>query len=221
MCKYSIIDPMFDLNLLVFGYLFLRLAPFIIACFFTLASLLNADYKGVLYLAGLILSTAIVMMFSPVLTNIAKHTWWTDMFDAPQAPADICKAFSLVEDTSLLPQSQSMLAFTFVYLLYPIIKNSVAAMNVPTLIFFPVLLIFDFVWNVKNSCYKFGQLAASLVLGGLMGLLWALSVSSGGKQMDMLYFTTGSPELVKCSKPNTSTFKCSVYKGGKLITKNM
>ena len=213
---------MFDLNLIVFGYLFLRLAPFIIACFFTLASLLNADYKGVVYLAGLILSTAIVMMASPLLTKIAEKTWWPSMFNKPEVePAAICKAFSLVEDTSLLPQSQSMLAFTFVYLLYPIIKNSVAAMNAPTLIFFPVLLIFDFVWNIRNSCFRFGQLAASLTLGGLMGLIWALSVSSGGKQMDMLYFTTGSPELVKCSKPNTSTFKCSVYKGGKLITNNM
>jgi hypothetical protein len=114
-----------------------------------------------------------------------------------------------------------MLAFTFAYLLYPIIKNSVVTMNLPTLIFFPVLMIFDFVWNVRNSCYKFGQLFASLMLGSGLGICWALVVSGGGKQMDSLYFTTGSPELVKCSKPNTSTFKCSVYKGGKLITNNM
>jgi hypothetical protein len=207
---------MFDLNLIVFGYLFLRLAPFIIACFFTLASLLNADYKGVIYLAGLILSTVIVMMASPIFAA----TGW-DMFKPLPDTMPICNAFSLVQDTSLLPQGQSMLAFTFAYLLYPIIKNSVVTMNLPTLIFFPVLMIFDFVWNVRNSCYKFGQLFASLMLGSGLGICWALVVSGGGKQMDSLYFTTGSPELVKCSKPNTSTFKCSVYKGGKLITNNM
>ena len=207
---------MFDLNLIVFGYLFLRLAPFIIACFFTLASLLNADYKGVIYLAGLILSTVIVIMASPIF---AATEW--EMFKSPSDIPAICKAFSLVEDTSILPQGQSMLAFTFAYLLYAIIKNSVVMMNLPTLIFFPVLITFDFVWNARNSCYKFGQLFTSLILGGILGVCWALVVSGGGKQMNSLYFTTGSPELVKCSKPNTSTFKCSVYKGGKLITSNM
>lgn len=207
---------MFDLNLIVFGYLFLRLAPFIIACFFTLASVLNADYKGVIYLAGLILSTVIVIMASPIF---AATEW--EMFKSPSDIPAICKAFSIVEDTSILPQGQSMLAFTFAYLLYAIIKNSVVMMNLPTLIFFPVLIIFDFVWNARNSCYKFGQLFTSLTLGGILGVCWALVVSGGGKQMDSLYFTTGSPELVKCSKPNTSTFKCSVYKGGKLITNNM
>lgn len=207
---------MFDLNLIVFGYLFLRLAPFIIACFFTLASVLNADYKGVIYLAGLILSTVIVIMVSP----ICRATDW-EMFKSPSDIPAICKAFSMVEDTSILPQGQSMLAFTFAYLLYAIIKNSVVMTNLPTLIFFPILIIFDFVWNTRNSCYKFGQLFTSLILGGILGVCWALVVSGGGKQMDSLYFTSGSPEMVKCSKPNTSTFKCSVYKGGKLITNNM
>jgi sulfur-oxidizing protein SoxB len=35
-----------DFNILAFGYLFLRLAPFVLVCFFSLSSLLNQDFKG-------------------------------------------------------------------------------------------------------------------------------------------------------------------------------
>ena len=42
-------------------YLFFRLSPFIIACFFSLISIFNSDLKGFIYLVGLIFSTAITM----------------------------------------------------------------------------------------------------------------------------------------------------------------
>lgn len=211
---------MFDLNLVVYGYLFLRLAPFIIACFFTLASVLNADYKGVIYLAGLILSSVIIMVLTPIIHKLDDKVDW---FKAPDEAerAQICKEFRLIEVDGQLPQSQSILSFTFAYLLFPMIKNQVFVTNIPTLIFFPLLIGFDFVWNINNSCFRYGQLIVSLILGGLFGYLWAMVVSSNGKVKDNLYFTNGSPDLLQCSRPSKSTFKCDVYKGGKLLTNNI
>ena len=44
-----------DLNVIGFGYLFLRLAPFVLASFFILASIFNQDFKGFIYLVGVVL----------------------------------------------------------------------------------------------------------------------------------------------------------------------
>ena len=41
-------------------YLFLRLAPFIIVCYFILLSIFNKDIKGIIYLTGLMFSALIV-----------------------------------------------------------------------------------------------------------------------------------------------------------------
>lgn len=213
-----------ETQLLIFGYLFLRLAPFIIACFFTLASILNADYKGFIYLAGLVMSSVLVIMSSNPLFAIGDKIKDMMMGEVPNflaPPTDrgpLCNEFSLITDTSLLPQGQSMLGFTFAYLLYPIIHNEVVISNLPTIIFFPILILFDLIWNAKNSCYSFGQLIVSLILGVVFGICWALIVSA--KTMDSLYYTVGTPgqEVTKCSTPSKSTFKCDVYKGGKLLT---
>lgn len=203
-----------ELNFQVFLYLFLRLSPFILACFFTLASIFNQDYKGIIYLAGLILSSVFVIMASyfPMLNKIPH----------PENPPEICKLFTMgqTDDISALPLGQSMLMFTFAYLLYPMIKNDLVKSNIPTMVFFPLLIAFDFMWNTKNSCYHWLQLLVSAGLGGMIGWFWAYIVSSGGNNQDNVYFTSLS-EKETCKKPSKSTFKCNVYKNGKLISKNI
>ena len=47
-----------EANLFTIAYLFFRLSPFIIACFFSISSIFNNDMKGLIYLVGLILKTS-------------------------------------------------------------------------------------------------------------------------------------------------------------------
>lgn len=53
-----------DLNFVSIVYLFYRLAPFIIVCFFTLNSLINQDLRGLMYLCGLLLLVTAVFISS-------------------------------------------------------------------------------------------------------------------------------------------------------------
>lgn len=55
-----------EVNLLSISYLFFRLAPFIIVCFFTLNSLFNQDLRGIIYLCGLLILIATVVLTPPV-----------------------------------------------------------------------------------------------------------------------------------------------------------
>lgn len=202
-----------DLNIIGFGYLFLRLAPFVLASFFTLASIFNQDFKGFIYLVGLLFSSFITMLAAklPFISNLTRPT------DAPE----ICNVLTIGQTDSLsdLPLGQSAINYTFAYLWYSMIHSDLVGQNIPTLVFFPLLIIFDFVWNFNNSCYSFFQLATSAGVGGLIGWLWAYIISTS-KSPSLMYFSSLTNEDV-CSRPTKSTFKCNVYKNGKLISKNI
>jgi len=62
-----------EVNLLSISYLFFRLAPFIIVCFFTMNSLFNQDLRGIVYLCGLLILIATVILTPPygvVILNV-------------------------------------------------------------------------------------------------------------------------------------------------------
>lgn len=205
-----------ELNIITFGYLFLRLAPFILVCFFSLASIFNQDFKGLIYLIGLLFacvgSSMIGKLFKPLL----------DVFQPEdQSIPEICKMITIGQSQNLsdLPLGQTVFAYTFVYLLYTIVKNNFVTQNVPTIVFFPVLIVADFWWNIRNSCNWWGTLLMSLVSGGLFGLLWATIIDST-KNASLQYFSIINNKEI-CSKPSKSTFKCNVYKNGKLIGGNV
>ena len=202
-----------DLNVVGFGYLFLRLASFVLASFFTLASIFNQDFKGFIYLVGLLFCSFVTMLSSklPFINKLSR----------PEDSPEICNVLTIGQTDSLsdLPLGQSTLAYTFSYLLFSILKYKMVLQNIPTLVFFPLLLIFDFIWNLNNSCYSFFQLLTSLSVGSIVGLVWA-SVISSSKTPSLMYFSSLSNKEV-CSKPSKSTFRCNVYKNGKLISKNI
>jgi hypothetical protein len=198
-----------DLNILTITYLFLRLAPFVLVCFFSLSSLLNQDLKGLVYLSGLIFSSFCTMFFGNILSFIPKYD--------PQERPEICTIISLNQhsEISKLPLGQSVFGFTFFYLLYPMIINNYVMNNIPTLVFFPSLIVFDMVWNIQNTCYTFWQLITSLFFGIMFGILWAYLIGKTNNP-SLQYLATSSNNEV-CSKPSKQTFTCKVYKNGQLL----
>jgi hypothetical protein len=200
-----------DINIVSYSYLFLRLAPFILVCFFTLSSILNQDFKGLVYIAGLLLSC-----FTTILLGNAFSDFIPKLDDKP----DICNMISMSSngDISNLPLGQSVISFTFGYLLYPLIKLQIFKKNIPTLVFFPVLLLFDIIWNVKNSCYTPPQLFLSLIIGGLLGAFWGYIISKANNPSLQYFAGTSGNEV--CSAPSNTTFKCDVYKNGELLSSN-
>jgi len=197
-----------ELNIITFMYLFLRLAPFILVCFFSLASLFNQDFKGLVYLVGLIFACFITIFFGNVIT-----------LPAPTADSriDMCSIITIsgTEGLSKLPMGQTVFGFTYAYLLFAIIPNLVTQ-NIATIVFFPILILFDMWWNFNNSCYSFWQLLLSLVIGGMCGWLWGYIIDS--TKTDSLKYFSGLNNNEQCSAPAKTTFRCKVYKGKKLMT---
>jgi len=192
-----------DLNIISITYLFLRLAPFVLVCFFSLSSLLNQDFKGLVYLAGLIVACFITILFG----NILKLSNYL-----PEERPEICNLLTINQqgDFSKLPLSQTVFSFTLFYLLVPIKEQHLAKQNIPTLVFFPILILFDIAWNIQNTCYKFQHLLASLILGGGIGLGWGYLIY---KTNPSIQYLVGPKNNEVCSKPTKQYFKCKTSNG--------
>lgn len=193
-----------DLNIISLTYLFLRLAPFVLVCFFSLSSLLNQDFKGIVYLVGLIFACFSTIMVGNILP--------LPSFGAELRP-EVCNILSINQsgDFSKLPLSQTVFSYTLFYLLIPIIDQKLAKQNIPTLVFFPILILFDIAWNIQNTCYRFEQLFASLFLGGVFGLSWGYLIYS--TKNPSLQYLVGPKNNEVCSKPTKQMFKCKTSKG--------
>lgn len=185
------------------------LAPILLGFFMVTLSILNQNVKGIVYLAGVLLASVfnviiMNMLKSPVLPNAAMSC---NLVEMPY----------LMQYNSPNPSSV-FVAFTIAYLFLPMKFNGL--MNYPVIGFLFAIFIMDAVTKVTNSCTT----AAGAVLGALVGLLtgsmWYSLFHSIGAD-DILYFDEMDSNNVVCKKPSKQTFKCSVYKNGKLVSSNI
>lgn len=222
-----------DLNIVALSYFFLRLAPFVLVCFFSLSSIFNQDFKGLVYLVGLIFASFGSMLFANIFDIIDQN-----ILTKPNARPEICNMLTVNGmELSRLPLAQNTFGFTFAYLLFAMITNSsipdskknnpwyskifsysLFYQNIPTIIFFTLLIVFDFVWNLQNTCYTWPQLLISLSFGAAFGLLWGKIINS--TNTDTLTYFSGYNNNEVCSKPSKQTFQCKVYKNGQVIANN-
>lgn len=198
-----------ELNLFTLIYLFFRLAPFIVVCYFALGSIFNQDMKGLIYLVGLLFScfaTFLIGQSIPISYSIGSD---------PVNPLTrknvmpVCNLLTIGKDGSFshIPLGLSILGFTLIYLVAIIAKNHLEMTNLPTLIFFPMLIAGDLIWNLRNDCYAPFGVFTALAVGCLMGWAWAVIIE-GLNKPELLYLNTGSNQSV-CQRPTKQLFKCT------------
>jgi hypothetical protein len=198
-----------ELNLFTILYLFFRLAPFIVVCYFSLGSLFNQDLKGLIYLVGLLFScfaTFLVGQTIPISFSIGSNPI-NPLTKKNVAP--VCNLLTIGKDGSFsrIPLGISILCFTLIYLVAIIAKHHLEMMNLPTLIFFPVLILGDLIWNMRHECYAPFGIILAMAVGSLMGWAWSTIVGSLNKP-DLFYLNVGSNQSV-CQRPSKQLFKCT------------
>ena len=192
-----------DMNLASMGYLFFRLAPFILVCFFALGSIINGELKGFVYLIGLIatcfLSFTLVGFFGE---------------SADPNKSILCNSFSInnfyPEKT---PMSLIILSYTFFYLVFPIAKHKLALFNIPTLIFFPILILADIWWLFAHNCFPVVNCVFTLLVAGACGVGWAAFIDQSNME-SLQYYNVGS-NRTRCSRPAKQKFRCVTTTTGK------
>jgi hypothetical protein len=189
-----------EINLFNITYLFIRLAPFILVCYFTLSSVFNQDLKGIIYLIGLLFAC----FATASLGNIK-------LFSVDSLP-QLCKFITLSNGSpvSNIPLGLTILSYTFFYLFYIIGQNGLWASNIPTFILFPILIVCDAVWNLNNSCMNIPGLFISFMVGGITGIAWAAIIKASN--ITDLQLFNGISNKQTCSRPSKTLYKCTYTK---------
>jgi len=212
---------MAKINIFNLTYLFFRLAPFILVCYFTLQSIFNQDIKGLIYLLGLLAACFMTVLvgsfagFEEVVDDISivnNDTTEKNKADAALGEKAIrdakCNLLTLGENgpISNLPLSQSILGYTLAYLSYFIGMNHLEASNIPTFVVIPLMIVADFVWNLSNNCSQPKNLLIALIVGGSIGALWAFIIDQINEPQ--LMYINGTSNAAVCSKPQTGVLRC-------------
>lgn len=216
-----------DINAGTFIYMFIRLCPFILVCFFTISSIFNNDIKGIVYLIGLLFTVGITTILSKILP----------IFENGNTPDAVCNIISFGQgELSKVPISEVIIGFTFVYLLTTMItvgndtEVNLVLSNWPTIAFFSLLIITELYvnsnifhvfrnWLRPSSdnqpiayCYEWYNSLLSYGIGSIAGIIWAFIIIAT-KTPEFQYFNQYKHNE-KCEKANKKTFKCKVFKDG-------
>jgi hypothetical protein len=196
-----------QMNIVSLIYLFFRLAPFIIVSYFTLQSVFNQDLKGVIYLVGLLIASVVTILVG----NVLPRTGNSETESTPLTTAK-CHMLTLNESgpISKLPLSQTVFGYTLAYLSYFIGVNNLQTQNIATFIIFPIIVIADFIWSTSNNCASPEMLLTALIVGGLIGVAWAMIIDS--TNMANLAYFSGISNKDVCSQPSRSMYKCRPVK---------
>jgi len=185
-------------------YIAFRLAPFLIVSFFTMNSIFNYDYKGLIYLVGLLLTTALTISISK--TGVFKDYGNTEVENKELL---ICNTLTLLSTgpLSVIPLSILVSVYTISYLMYFIYLKRAWVHNVSTYIIFVILILGQIYWTQANKCSNMTAVMAAIIIGAGGGVLWGLLINNMG--ISHLGFFNGLGNQDVCSIPKRQTFKCT------------
>lgn len=186
------------------------LSPFLLMFFMVMLTFLNQNIKGIIYVCGIM----VVCFINIFLMNSIKSCI------NPNSVKSMCNLIELPFITNYNSPNMSsvFIAFTFIYLFLPMQFNNFY--NIPILISLFSLFALDSFTKVTYLCTNAGGIALGTLVGLIGGSLW-YSMFHLMNLDDLLYFNELSSNKVMCKRPTKQTFKCSVYKNGKLISSNI
>lgn len=185
------------------------LSPILIAFFMLMLSFMNQNVKGIVFIAGAVLAT----FLNHFLQNMMK----SEVDPNASLSCNIIDIPFLTRYNS--PSTSSLfIAFTFAYLFLPMKYNN--QMNYAVITALMGLFSLDAVSKVTNRCTTIGGAVLGALAGFVLGAMWYTVFHVVGAD-DLLYFDEMDSNAVRCERPSKQTFKCSVYKNGKLIGSNI
>ena len=187
------------------------ITPFTLGFFLVMSSIFNQDLKGFVYLGGVLMSSIINILLQNVIRS-----------ELPDTAAPSCRLikFNIFSDTPYNNPniSSSFIAFTIAYLLLPMVYNN--QMNYVVVVFLLSLFLIDTISKIMNNCTSLGGALIGSLVGFILGAIWFSFFFSTGNN-SLLYFNEFISNNVVCNRPSKQSFKCSVYKNGKLIDQNI
>ena len=185
------------------------LSPILIAFFMIMLSFMNQNVKGLVFIAGALLASFLNI---PLMNTIKSPVNNDASLSCNLIEIPYLNAYNSPSPTSLF------IAFTFEYLFLPMMYNN--QMNYGVISALLCLFALDSVSKVTNKCTTVGGAVLGALVGFMFGSIWYTIFHMVGAD-EVLYFDEMESNAVKCEKPSSQTFKCSVYKNGVLVSSNI
>lgn len=185
---------------------FSAISPLLLGSLLVLASILNQDIKGVIYLAGVLLASVLNIFIMNLIKSpaIPGRSITCDMVEMP-----------FMANNYNSPAFNSMfIAFTIAYLCIPMFFND--EMNYVLLVTLLGIFALDAVTKLRGSCTTATGILFGAVLGFIFGSGWFTLLHFSGSD-SLLYFSELLSNKTVCTRPEKQMFKCNVYKNGELI----
>ena len=185
------------------------LTPILISFFMLMLSFMNQNVKGIVFIAGALLASFLNIPIKNMLKSEASASASTtcNIIDVPYL-----NRYNSPASSSLF------IMFTFAYLFLPMRFND--QMNYAVIVALLSMYVIDSITRVNNSCTTIGGVVLGGLVGFVFGSLWYTVFHVTGSD-NLLYFDEVDSNAVRCERPSKQTFKCSVYKGGKLISESI
>jgi hypothetical protein len=184
--------------------LFLRISPFIIVSYYTLLSVFNQDLKGLIYLVGLIIGCGITIGITSKMGAESGEGYY-------KSP-DCTFGYLGLNDSgspsalSSIPLGLFSLVYTLAYITTIIITNKLEKENVPFFVILPILIGYQIYWLFSNSCNGPDRIALSIIIGGIIGIIWGMIIASS--QIPELEILSSLTTKQVCDKPTTQQYRC-------------
>lgn len=199
-----------QLSLTNIGKLISIIGPFFLTFFLVMLSIFNQNFKGLFYIVGILLLFGL---------NVILMNFYKEKVDIKNLPFH-CNLFEIgnLSQYSYPEISSMIISFTLIYLLLPMIFNN--QMNFVILFTLISMLVIDAYSKKSLNCSNYSKVIAGTGFGLIFGALWYFVILFGFSK-EYLYFNEIGSNNVVCKRPSKQTFKCSVYKNGKLISSNI
>lgn len=183
------------------------ISPLLLGTLLVLASIINQDIKGIIYLAGVLISSVLNIF----IMNLVKSPAIPDR----SVTCDLVEIPFMVNNYNSPAFNSMFIAFTIAYIGIPMYYNN--EMNYVLLILMLSLFSMDAVTKLGSKCTTATGIFLGLVIGLIFGAGWFTLLHSTGND-DLLYFNEILSNKSVCKMPSSQQFKCSVYKNGELIS---
>jgi hypothetical protein len=176
-------------------------APYFLASFFVLLSIINGDIKGFMYLFGVFIVYGIIALLKNSI---------------PSQPAvGICSVLESFHGNQHPSFITGLYTYTLVYILIPMIMYKV--FNAQLIVLLSFIIIVDIlIRSVFMGCISFVNIFFGVIIGGLIGILWVFMLRQSG-QTKLLFYDEILSNRETCSRPSEDKFTCDVYQHGKII----